>query len=50
MQVSVSLNYGDDAINNIDTARQDYQYLSRHYGRGKAVIDGDIDLTQPTMK
>jgi hypothetical protein len=42
------MNCGDDAINNIDTAGQDYQYISRHYGAGKAVIDGEIDLTKPT--
>jgi hypothetical protein len=48
--LTVSMNCGADAINNIDTAGQDYQYISRHYGAGKAVIDGDIDLTQPTKK
>jgi hypothetical protein len=48
--LTISMNCGADAINNIDTAGQDYQYISRHYGAGKAVIDGDIDLTMTTKK
>jgi hypothetical protein len=48
--LTISMNCGDGAINNIDTAGQDYQYISRHYGAGKAVIDGDIDLTLTIKK
>lgn len=46
--ITISMNCGDDAINNVDTAGQDFQYTARHYGASKAVIDGDIDLSKPT--
>ena len=33
--LTISINCGDDAINNVDTAGQGYQYITRHYGAGK---------------
>jgi hypothetical protein len=48
--VTVSINCGEDAMNNVDTAGQSYQYISRQYGASKAVIDGDIEFTMPMKK
>lgn len=40
--ITVSLNCGDEAPNNIDTMGQDFSFTMRYYGASQSVVDGRI--------
>jgi hypothetical protein len=47
---TVHFNCGKDAINNLDSAGRDYNYMIRTYGASKIVKSGEWDPIKDTVE